>query len=66
MAKIDYEYHTTAAQVLRYQQVPLVDRLRWLEELCVFTKMVRQAPVNRPAVSVPTKAKRRQHTRFAP
>ena len=45
MAKIDYEYHTTEAKVRRYQQVPLIDRLRWLEDICVITKMVRQAPL---------------------
>ena len=44
MAKIDYEYHVTPAQVRRYRQVPLMDRLRWLEEICIFTKMVQQAP----------------------
>lgn len=49
MAKIDYEYQVTAAQVRRYQQVPLISRLRWLEEICVFTKMVRQAPVKSTA-----------------
>lgn len=63
MAKIDYEYQTTEAQVLRYQKLPLLDRLRWLEELCVFTKMVRQAPANHPAVNAQTKA--RQRTRSA-
>jgi hypothetical protein len=31
VAKIDYEYQTTEAQVLRYQKLPLLDRLRWLE-----------------------------------
>ncbi len=49
MAKIDYEFHTTIARVRRYQQVPLIGRLRWLEDICIFTKMVRQAPVVKPA-----------------
>jgi hypothetical protein len=44
MAKIDYEYETTEERVRAYLQVPEIDRLRWLEELCAFTSMVRQAP----------------------
>lgn len=45
MAKIDYQYETTEERVRAYLKVPEVDRLRWLEELCVFTKMAREAPV---------------------
>lgn len=44
MAKIDYEYETTEERVRAYLQVPEIDRLRWLEELCALTSMVRQAP----------------------
>lgn len=44
MAKIDYEYETTEERVRAYLKVPEIDRLRWLEELCVFTSLVRQAP----------------------
>ena len=44
MEKIDYEYETTEERIRAYLQVPEIDRLRWLEELCVFTSMVRQAP----------------------
>jgi hypothetical protein len=44
VAKIDYEYETTEEKVRAYLQVPEIDRLRWLEELCAFTSMVRQAP----------------------
>lgn len=44
MAKIDYEYEVTEEQVRAYLKVPEIDRLRWLEDLCVFTSMVRQAP----------------------
>ncbi len=62
MAKIDYAYHATDAQVLRYQQVPLIDRLRWLEEICIFTKMVRQAPANPLSAAVPNRKKARQRT----
>jgi hypothetical protein len=44
VAKIDYEYETTEERVRAYLKVPEIDRLRWLEELCAFTAMVRQAP----------------------
>ncbi len=48
MAKIDYEYETTEERVRAYLKIPEIDRLRWLEELCVFTSMVRQAPTTYP------------------
>jgi len=48
MAKIDYEYHTTEEQIRAYLRVPEIDRLRWLEELCAFTSLVRQAPAVYP------------------
>jgi len=49
MAKIDFEYEVTEEQVRRFRQIPLIDRLRWVEEICVFTKMARQAPATTPA-----------------
>lgn len=48
MTKIDYEYHTTEERIRAYLRVPEIDRLRWLEELCAFTSMVRQAPAVYP------------------
>jgi len=44
MAKIDYEYEISEERVRAYLKVPEIDRLRWLEDLCVFTSLVRQAP----------------------
>ena len=44
MAKVDYEYETTEERVRAYLQVPEIERLRWLEDLCAFTSMVRHAP----------------------
>ena len=44
MTEIDYAYETTEERVRAYLKIPAIDRLRWLEELCVFTSMVRQAP----------------------
>jgi len=58
MAKIDYEYTTTEERVRAYLKVPEIDRLRWLEELCVFTSLVRQAP----ATYVPGEGKRRDES----
>lgn len=44
MPKIDYDYETTEERIRAYLCIPEIDRLRWLEELCIFTSMVRQAP----------------------
>ncbi|MBI4195859.1 MAG: hypothetical protein HY526_12360 [Betaproteobacteria bacterium] len=44
MARIDYEHETTEERVRAYPRIPEIDRLRWLEELCALTSMVRQAP----------------------
>jgi hypothetical protein len=53
VAKVDYEYEITEERVRAYLKVPEIDRLRWLEELCAFTKMAREAPTvysaSRPA-----------------
>lgn len=42
--KIDYEYEISEERVRAYLEIPEIDRLRWLEEICVFTNMFRQAP----------------------
>ena len=42
--KIDYEYEISEERIIAYLAIPEIERLRWLEELCVFTNMVRQAP----------------------
>lgn len=58
MAKIDYEYETTEERIRAYLRVPEIDRLRWLEELCAFTSMVRQAPTTySPGQTLPASAK---------
>ena len=58
MAKIDYEYEITEERIRAYLKVPEIERLRWLEELCVFTSMVRQAPTTYS----PAKEKRRNES----
>ncbi len=54
MAKIDYEYETTEERIRAYLKVPEIERLRWLEELCVFTSMARQAPTTYPSRQILT------------
>jgi hypothetical protein len=41
--KIDYEYEISEERIRGYLAIPDLERLRWLEELCVFTNMFRQA-----------------------
>jgi len=42
--KIDFEYEISEERIVAYRAIPELERLRWLEELCEFTNMVRQAP----------------------
>jgi len=42
--KIDYEYEISEERIRAYLEIPELERLRWLEEICVFTNMFRQAP----------------------
>lgn len=51
--KIDYEYEIDEERIRAYLEIPEVERLRWLEELCVLTNMFRQAPeVTRPETEI--------------
>jgi hypothetical protein len=43
MEKIDFSYELTEERLRAYRRVSLYDRLRWLEDLCRFTKMMRAA-----------------------
>ena len=45
-ARFDYEYGISEERVRAYLKVPEIDRLRWLEELCIFTKMAREEPTS--------------------
>jgi len=57
--KIDYEYEISEERIRAYLEIPEIERLRWLEDICVFTNMFRQAPeVARyePATPVPGKS----------
>ena len=57
--KIDYEYEISEERIRAYLEIPEIERLRWLEELCVFTNMFRQAPEvprSEPATAPPGKS----------
>lgn len=56
--KIDYEYEISEERIRAYLEIPEIERLRWLEEICVFTNMFRQAPaVPRSEPATPAQAK---------
>ncbi len=57
--KIDYEYEISEERIRAYLEIPEIERLRWLEEICVFTNMFRQAPEvarSEPATPAPGKS----------
>ena len=56
--KIDFEYEISQERIRAYLEIPEIDRLRWLEELCILTNMFRQAPeIPRPDRAAPTPEK---------
>ncbi len=40
----DFAYEISDERLLAYSRIPLLDRLRWLDEIRRFTWMVRSAP----------------------
>ncbi|MDP2827366.1 MAG: hypothetical protein Q8O37_02035 [Sulfuricellaceae bacterium] len=44
MASVDFSYEISDEHLLTYSRLPIMDRLRWLDEVRIFTLMVRQAP----------------------
>jgi len=57
--KIDYEYEISEERIRAYLEIPEIERLRWLEDICVFTNMFRQAPAaarSEPATLAPGKS----------
>ena len=44
---VDFSYEISDERLLAYSQMPILDRLRWLDEVRRFTLMVRQAPTVR-------------------
>jgi hypothetical protein len=56
--KIDYEYEISEERIRAYLEIPEIEGLRWLEEICVFTIMFRQAPaVARSGPATPASGK---------
>ena len=45
MERVDFSYEISDERLLAYSKVPILDRLRWLDEVRQFTLMVRQAPL---------------------
>lgn len=44
MERLDFRYEISDERLLAYSRVPLLDRLKWLDELRQFTLLVRAAP----------------------
>jgi hypothetical protein len=45
MERVDFSYEISDERLLAYSELPILDRLRWLDEVRQFTLMVRQAPL---------------------
>ena len=43
--KLDFRYTLSDEQLLAYSNRPILDRLKWLDEVRRFTLMVRAAPL---------------------
>ncbi len=53
MEKTDFAYEVSEERLRAYRHVSLYDRLRWLEDVCRFTKMMKTASTrdySRPGV----------------
>jgi hypothetical protein len=42
--RVDFSYELSDERLIAYSALPLLDRLRWLDDIRRFTLMVRQAP----------------------
>lgn len=56
MSAQDYRYEVTDEQIRAYLAVPDLAKLQWLEDLCAFTHMVREAPATYQGSSAPVLA----------
>lgn len=45
MERVDFSYEISDERLIAYSRLPLLERLRWLDEVRRFTLMVREAPV---------------------
>lgn len=64
MEKIDFSYELSEERLRAYGRVSLYDRLRWLEDLCRFTRMMRGAST-RDHSQEPAMAASPQSSRYA-
>ncbi|HEY6897836.1 MAG TPA: hypothetical protein VI279_11290 [Rhodocyclaceae bacterium] len=49
MERADFSYQISDERLLAYSSLPLLDRLRWLDDTCRFTLLMRQAEtIERP------------------
>lgn len=44
MGKVDYHYTISDQRLVAYSKIPIMERLKWLDEIVRFTLMVRAAP----------------------
>lgn len=44
--RADFAYEISDERLIAYGRIPLLDRLRWLDEVRRFTLMVRNAPTS--------------------
>ena len=51
MGKVDYRYYVSDERLIAYSKVPLLDRLKWLDEIVRFTLMMREAPTTTTATA---------------
>lgn len=54
MERPDFAYEISDERLIAYSRIPLLDRLRWLDDVRRFTWMIRNAPtVARPGQDEP-------------
>jgi len=42
--QVDFAYQISDERLLAYSRMPLLDRLKWLDDVRLFTLMMREAP----------------------
>jgi hypothetical protein len=45
MGNVDFDYEISDERLLAYSRIPLLDRLKWLDEVRRFTLLARTAPI---------------------
>ena len=47
MERLDFRYEISDERLIAYGRIPVLDRLKWLDDVRRFTLMVRNAPLAR-------------------